>query len=336
MATTGRTTTRPPAGPASRTRAEIWADFHRNVPAVQHGVAGLWQAVAHGIPRQSFADYVRCHGWQRLSSGVVAEPSSRHSYERSCWALLVALRLRGRLTGETALWMHGVYGQETPRPSVIDVLVAGPHHPRPRPGVHLIRTDTLDAEARDRRRGFEVTPAPRAWADFARRATSDQLVAAVAGLDRLRLATPEDLASYLQRRGQFPGRTSAWAALQRAQGQLTHSSREHTARRLLHEADLALAPWPRPLAVLLDGVAIAEVDVPWPQVRYGVEIDGPHHQLPAQQQADRSRDRCLTSLGWMIDRFSVDEIEQSPGQFVREVRAGLAAATQRRPEPWMV
>ena len=322
------------ARPTPRSRAEVWAGFHRSVPALQHGVAGQWQAVAHGIPRQSFADYVERHGWHRLSPGVVAEPSSKRTYERSCWSHLVALRLQGCLTGESALWMYGVYGNDAQSPSGIDILVAGAQHRQRRAGLHIIRSDTADARDCDRRRGFEVAPAPRAWADFARRATVGQLVAAIAGLDRLRLATPVELASYIEARAPFPGRWAAWAALERARGQLTHSSGEHTARRLLNEADLALVPWPRPLAVTLDGVAIAEVDVPWPQVRYGVEIDGPHHFLPAQQQADRSRDRGLTSLGWMIDRFSVEEIEQRPDQFVREVRAGLAAAIARRPEPW--
>ena len=327
----------PAAAPESRLPVPraVWADFHRAVPARQHGVAAVWQAVAAGIPRRTFADHTQRHGWHQLAHGIVAEPSSSNTYERQCWAALVSLRLRGYLTGASALWMYGAFGDGGQRPPVVDILLARPQdHPRHRPGVRIVRSRALPQTALDRRRGFVVVSALRAWTDLARHASVRELVVALAGLDRLRIATLDDVEEYVAQRGHFDGRWTARAALAHVGTELTHSGAEHGARRLIVDADLPLQPEPRPFAVRVDGEPIAEIDVAWPPVRYGIEVDGPHHLLPAQQQADRARDRRLSTCGWVIDRFTTEEIAADPGRFLREVRAGLAAAIARGADPW--
>ena len=49
---------------------------------------------------------------------------------------------------------------------------------------------------------------------------------------------------------------------------------------------------------------VAKVDIPFFDVRYGVEIDGPPHLLLAQAARDAARDRMLRrDCDWTIDRF---------------------------------
>ena len=69
---------------------------------------------------------------------------------------------------------------------------------------------------------------------------------------------------------------------------------------------------------------LAEVDIPFFELCYGVEIDGPHHLLPEQAAKDRARDRMLArTCGWSIDRYLWFELEDDPERFVREVQARL-------------
>jgi len=93
--------------------------------------------------------------------------------------------------------------------------------------------------------------------------------------------------------------------------------------------DAGLRPACRPYAVKHHSRTIAEIDVAFTEVKYGAEIDGPHHQLPEVVIADKQRDRQLHRLGWTIDRFTAAEVEADPAAFVTAVKQGLADAQRR-------
>jgi very-short-patch-repair endonuclease len=92
-----------------------------------------------------------------------------------------------------------------------------------------------------------------------------------------------------------------------------------------------MAPHRQPLTVESNNRIVAEIDIPFVQVRYGVEIDGPHHLLPNVAAADRTRDRALHRLGWVIDRFFWFEVEDRPRWFVTQVQRRLEE--RARPTP---
>lgn len=115
-----------------------------------------------------------------------------------------------------------------------------------------------------------------------------------------------------------PGVVNLRAAVATLRLDLPHSGAERFGRKLLRAADLA--PHPRPYPVRERGATVAEIDLAYPPILYGVEVDGPHHRLADVAQADRVRDRKLRRLGWTIDRFTVEEIEADPEGFVNEVR----------------
>lgn len=59
-----------------------------------------------------------------------------------------------------------------------------------------------------------------------------------------------------------------------------------------------------------------EVDFHWPEQRLVVEVDGPGHTRPAVRVADARRDRALRTAGWVVLRFSDEDVLQRPA-FVR-------------------
>ena len=149
----------------------------------------------------------------------------------------------------------------------------------------------------------------------------------IAALDRLRITTPGAISRHVERRGRFPGVPTLRAALARVEGDLAHSATEARGRRLVTEA--GLRPHPAPYAVVVEGRPIAEIDIAFPRCRYGVEIDGPHHLLAEVARADRARDRLLRTHGWWIDRFTVDDVDDTPRAFLTAVSRGLELAKAR-------
>lgn len=73
-----------------------------------------------------------------------------------------------------------------------------------------------------------------------------------------------------------------------------------------------------------DNRLIGEIDIAYPDILHGVEIDGPHHLLADVAAADRIRDRELNRLGWQIDRFFWFELDERPDWFVAEIKRRIA------------
>ncbi len=161
----------------------------------------------------------------------------------------------------------------------------------------------------------------------------------VQAMDRLRLGTVASLREHCVRRGRFPGNGRLVEVLDTLDVELVHSQAERIGRRAIRAA--GLRPEPRPYVVMKDGIRLAEIDIAFPPLLYGVEIDGPHHLMPAMVQADKVRDRQLEQQQWRIDRFSADEVCRRPELFAAAVRRGVVASALRLGLPtldprWMV
>lgn len=303
--------------------------LHRLARAQGDAVA-TWQARELGIPASSFADLTRDEGFAQLFQGVWALPGSRDAPSRRLWAALLTAGAEARITGEATLWTVGALA------SLRRVALWVPPHARPRArlGVRHHRGRWVEGDLTQRRGGFPSVPPLRAWTDLAADATEDTLVQTLAALDRLREAGPHDAERYLARRGRFPGAGRARRAIAELSSELSHSQAERRARRLLASTGLP-TPHPRPLGIVVAGRPLGEVDLAYPAVRYGVEIDGPHHGLPEAVERDHARDRRLQrETAWIIDRFPVRIIDEDPRGFVTEVAAGHAAAAARGVAAW--
>jgi very-short-patch-repair endonuclease len=97
----------------------------------------------------------------------------------------------------------------------------------------------------------------------------------------------------------------------------TRSRLEKRFRRLVKGAGL---PAPRS-NVVINGF---EVDLYWPGLC--VEIDGPPHERARTQVDDRIRDAALRAAGYVVLRFSEDDLNHRPAMVLTELAAQQLAA----------
>lgn len=103
----------------------------------------------------------------------------------------------------------------------------------------------------------------------------------------------------------------------------TWSPAERLGRQVLQRTGLEGWRWNLPVG-LPDG-SVAVVDAALPQLRLAVEIDGrAHHVDPAAFQRDRRRQNGLVALGWLVLRFTWDDLVRRPDEVVASVLAAVA------------
>jgi hypothetical protein len=299
----------------------------------QRGIIAVKQAVARGLARSSVYDVLHAHRWRCIEPGVWARPGSRW---RAGEARIHAAHLAGSgkrvLTGGPRLALAGVrsfISRELP------MLVAPTISPRRRAGVRYIRSAWVPQDRVEHWEEVPCAPVWRAWSDAAAIDPVQRLIKDLQNLHRLRYGGPETAAAYLGRRGVFRGRPKALQAIERTRRQLVHSGSEKRARDLLAAAGFGGVHW-SPLLVTHGTRWVGEVDLPFCAIRFGVEVNGPHHDDPEVAERDRVRDAELAEepLRWTIARYPVQLIDHQPDEFVRQVLHAAAEAAARGLEPW--
>lgn len=169
-----------------------------------------------------------------------------------------------------------------------------------------------------------------AWAtvDLAATATHGpgvDVVAHVLGTGRCR---PGQLLGTAHRTSTLPGRARVIADVRAAVGHVDHV-RSRTEGRLADAC--AAAGLPRPCCnrrVRTSAGSTPELDLAWLPERLDVEVDGPHHLLPAQRTRDRGRDRRLRADGWEVVRVPVEEVDEDLPGVVRRIELALGAGSR--------
>lgn len=277
------------------------------------------QALGLGMAPSTFHGHVRRLGWTRSQSGLWGPDKADRDHTQEARGSQLALGEPALVTGASALVIHGVLRHD---PHQVEILLPANRYLTKREDVCLHYTSGYDRVATRTIHDVEVTLVARSLADYSAHSARDAVIWAMSDALRLRACTVEHLRAELAVRGRFPGRAAYREALGLITGELSHSSYERLARRLLRAA--GHRPHPRPLPVRHEGRTIAEIDCAFPDVRYGVEIDGPHHLLPEVAANDRRRDRELGRADWVVDRFWWHELDEHPEQFVQEVTQRLA------------
>jgi very-short-patch-repair endonuclease len=96
-------------------------------------------------------------------------------------------------------------------------------------------------------------------------------------------------------------------------------------------ATAGLTGWAANVPVTLDGRVVAVVDVLFAAARVAIEIDGFRvHGTKDAFQSDRTKQNRLIAAGYLVLRFTWQDLEQRPQVVVRTVKAALM---QRGPEP---
>ncbi|CAN5636957.1 hypothetical protein BH24ACT14_BH24ACT14_14810 [soil metagenome] len=244
-----------------------------------------------------------------------------------------ALEAGQLVCGPSAAWLHGLLDHA---PTTVWIrLSQGDRHSAP-PGV-LLRYGPAAATERVRRAGLPTTSIGLTIRDLAglpepAAGRRRRLLHVIATADALRLITIDALAAQVQAAHRFRGRPLLQRVLDELRGELSHSGAEARARRMVRDVVAAsgLRLHPRPYAIRQGRRVVAEADLAVVALRYDIEVDGPHHLLPAQQAKDRHRDRRARAEGWTVDWFLVEEIDAHPEAFTRAIRATISALLARQ------
>ena len=102
--------------------------------------------------------------------------------------------------------------------------------------------------------------------------------------------------------------------------------------RLLEGANL-----PRPQCQLrvprADG-RVAFLDLAYPEIRLGIELDGhAWHSTVRQRQRDNERQNQVVMADWKILRFTYNDVAERPEYVANEVRRALVTGAARYPVP---
>lgn len=158
---------------------------------------------------------------------------------------------------------------------------------------------------------FPVVPLPEALARLARCVPERSAVATIDAALHRELVIPTDVATLL--RG--PGSRAARAALSRCDGR-SASVLESIARLVLLDAGFTVTP-----AFHVPGVGWVDLLV---EDRIVAELDGfAYHAGRAEYRNDRRRDRELAARGYVVLRFTWEDVMRDPDVIVRAVRAVL-------------
>lgn len=315
----------------------------------QHHLITRWQLRCLDVSDAEIAERVAAHGWTRKGNGVIALPAPDTPHRRLAVAVLAysrpahaATRVQERVdagdtpvdavvevalgagqfvTGESALWLLGV----GPKPSTHTMRLVHKTSVAARTGITL-RLGPVTGKT-TRIEGLPVVDVEQAFVDAAGAGDTMNAVALhhhltkmIATADRKRLTSLDALGHRLDA-GRFVGKPALRRALRDVRGELSHSGSEKKARvivaRVLAKYGLALEP--RPHGIEVGGRLVGEADLAVVAIALDIEIDGPHHLLPAQVRADQRRDRLVRRAGWEVERFSTELIDLRPVTFAAQV-----------------
>jgi hypothetical protein len=323
---------------------------------LQAGAVASWQLRSLGWTERQARTLADRHGSRHLPGGVFVVDEHDDGERTRTWAAILAVTPRvdrAAVAGETlAHRVAAVHAAATRSVLATGFTAAGhhdlvDHHPtavqvliahrltKEIPGVRVVRTrrfpgDRLVAE------GIPTVGGVRMILDCSllARTARDGLprVRKVAcRADARRLVVAKRLWEAVTDPGSsdLPGRLPPLFV--RVAGSLagghSHSGSEALGRGIIVEeaSALGLVAEPRPHPLPDEDDPIAEVDVPVVRLKLAFEIDGPHHDQPAQRRYDRWRDAQLLELGWLVIRISTAILDEDPDRFRHLVREALLA-----------
>jgi len=192
---------------------------------------------------------------------------------------------------------------------------------RDRPGLRVHRDRLADDEIAEVMGMLVTTPLRTAY-DLARWLPTAEAVAAVDALARLGRFRPDRLMDVRRRYPRARWRCRIPRVVELADNR-AESAMETRCRLVLVQHGV-----PRPVAQYRvrdnDDNLIARLDLAYPTHRVGVEYDGREHREHGRVTKDSRRDNALAALGWVVLRFTADDVLRQPHVVAQRVRDTLA------------
>lgn len=291
----------------------------------QHGAVSLEQAVEAGIAERTWRRRTTDERWHRPFPGVAIAPSGRLDFPARTMAALLAVGQPALASHWTAAHLLGISDLA---PSDIDVLLPADRWLRPVPGIRVTRTRSYPERHRQVGR-IPVTIPARTVVDLASRLRVERefrplLIQAV----QRRGCTLAQIEALLDEMGRVAGRAMMRQVLRQLATDRCDSELEFQVRKGLRAEGLNPAPAPVPLR-LRNGRTI-HVDIGFPPLPVGVEVDGRAFHSSAQAVAkDHRRQNSAQAVGYQMLRITWLRMDRDWEGFVEELRWNLDAARQR-------
>ncbi len=293
----------------------------RAIASGRGGVVSAEDLTRCGVSARAAGRRVACGDWSRIGRAYILAPRDLHLSDQAwCHILRLSYGERARISGHLAL-RHG--GWSLPGDSRVIVM---PHEPKLSiAGVTVLRRPD-DAAVR-RPDGVRFTRVHEALIDalvvVGAGAAEDLLDATL----QKRLITPENFGrAAAARLGRGKRGASLLASLVERASTGTRSEAEQRMAGLLRRS--GTGPWEPNFPVTdASGRVLAEIDFAHVGLRIAIEVDGrAHHSDRRSFERDRSRQNELVLRGWLVLRFTWEQITQRPD----EVIAAVIAAVVRR------
>lgn len=281
-----------------------------NLADAQHGVVSRRQLETLGLGRHRIEHRVATGRLQPVHRGVYAFGHRALRAEGRWMAAVMAGGDRAVLSHATAATAWDLRRSAS---GLVHITVAGDGGRKPRAGIRLHRSTTLEPQDTTTNRGIPITTPVRTIIDLARTVTGRPLEHA------LDLAEQRSLIDFaeLQRRP-IPASLQAVLSLYTAGSTVTRSEMEERFLQLCDDHRIR-----RPnVNTRIEG---GEVDFVWRDARLIVEVDGyRYHRAPSSFESDRERDVMLAVAGWHVLRFTWTQLTTRPAWVARAVTKGLA------------
>jgi very-short-patch-repair endonuclease len=243
------------------------------------------------------------------------------TWYRRLWAACLWAGDGAFFSGRTGVLLHELDGV---REQVVELTTM---HRTAAPNPHLrLRVTTRPPSALDRVHGLPVAPVARTLVDFA---AVDKVWNVELALDdaiRKKMVTVGSLGRYLadEGRGLWGAKKLRLMLVDRTQVDSVLSSPLETKfAKLLATSNLP--KFERHYLVRLAGGQTFELDFAYPRVKLGIETDGYrwHSGKPIWQQ-DLDRANALAEAGWLILRFSWNDVHRRPGYVIARIGSAFA------------
>ena len=269
-----------------------------------------------GASERRISHWLRDGYLRRVLPHVYAVGHVAESVEADLTAAILYSGPGAMLSHGTALWWHELLEHQ---PEPIEVSTLRKCASRPGIRVHARRTVELIHHRR-----LPTTAVAQALVDFSVTASVDGVVRALAEADYRRVLNRKELDAVCG--CGRPGSRIVKQALRRHTPELarTKSALERAFRALCRRGHI-------PAYEVNHRVCGLTVDAFWPKLGVVVELDGVQgHATPAQVARDRRRDLKLRAAGYVVVRYSYDQVIYEPDAVLADLRAVLAAAERRR------
>ena len=263
---------------------------------------------------------LRGPAWLRLLPDVYirATDFDPADHRMLCQAAALTLRPGGAVDRYSAAHLWGLNLLRPGAPVSMSVSLG--ERPAPHPGRRVTRA-ALAADDITQVGGIPVTTPVRTAFDLGRQKSRRDAVVALDAMCHRHLVTVPAVIAYADRQGCRFGvaRLRDHLALTDPRSE---SPTETLMRLLLSDAGLPPAV-PQYEVRRADRTFVGRVDLAFPRWKIAIEYEGDHHREKWQFRRDVARLNALREAGWLVLRFTADDLFRRPRDVVRQVAVAI-------------